>query len=199
MAFIEGYGIGLGMIIFIGPVFFLLLKSSLQYGYKAGVAIALGIIFSDIICVVLCYYGLFSFVNSTENQFFMGLIGSLIIFILGISYLLKKTSKNHPFSIRSKGVLPFFLKGFSINFFNPFVFAVWIGVYNYGQNNFNTNSSLLTFIIAVLAGIFTTDLLKVFLSKKVKKFANTKRLEVFFKVTGIVLIIFSVRILYSIW
>ncbi|MBQ0740572.1 LysE family transporter, partial [Aquimarina celericrescens] len=69
MYLLEGYAIGLGMIIFIGPVFFLLLHSSIQYGSKAGVAVALGIIFSDIVCVMLCYFGLSSFILVPQHQF----------------------------------------------------------------------------------------------------------------------------------
>ena len=68
MSILEGYVIGLGMVIFIGPVFFLLLNSSLQSGVKAGVAVALGIIVSDIICVALCYYGLSSIINIEKNS-----------------------------------------------------------------------------------------------------------------------------------
>ncbi|WP_106791111.1 LysE family translocator [Aquimarina sp. Aq78] len=199
MSFIEGYVIGLGMIIFIGPVFFLLLNSSLQFGSKAGTAVALGIICSDIVYVLLCYYGLSSFVDIDQNQFWIGIIGSAIVFALGINYLLKKTKTTADVSIRSKGLRTFFLKGFSVNFFNPFVFAIWIGVYNYGLHKYLASESLLIFIGAVLAGILTTDLLKVFLSKKVKKFISPQRLLVVFKVTGGILILFSIRLLYLVW
>ncbi|MBQ0739865.1 LysE family transporter, partial [Aquimarina celericrescens] len=93
----------------------------------------------------------------------------------------------------------FFLKGFSVNFFNPFVFMVWIGVYNYGQYTYPEDGVLLIFISAVLAGILTTDLLKVFLSKMVKRFISTQRLSLLFKITGGVLILFSIRLLYFVF
>ena len=83
MSILEGYVIGLGMVIFIGPVFFLLLNSSLQSGVKAGVAVALGIIVSDIICVALCYYGLSSVITIEKNQFWIGVVGSIIILNFG--------------------------------------------------------------------------------------------------------------------
>lgn len=199
MSFIEGFAIGLGMIIFIGPVFFLLLNSSLQFGSKAGVAVAFGIIFSDIVCVLLCYYGLSTFINVEQNQFWIGIIGSAIVFGLGINYLIKKVKTTTEVYLHFKGLPTLFLKGFSVNFFNPFVFAIWIGVYNYGEHKYPANGSLLIFIGSVLIGILTTDLLKVFLSKKVKKFISPERLIVFFKVTGVFLILFSFRLLYLIW
>lgn len=199
MYLLEGYAIGLGMIIFIGPVFFLLLNSSIQYGFKAGVAVALGIIFSDIVCVALCYFGLSSFILVQQYQFWIGSIGSILLFVMGVSYVLKKVSLASPFSIQPKRLSGFFLKGFSVNFFNPFVFIVWVGVYNYGQYTFTEDGEVLIYISAVLAGILTTDLLKVFLSKKVKRFVSLQRLALFFKITGGVLILFSIRLLYFIW
>ncbi|KZS41629.1 lysine transporter LysE [Aquimarina aggregata] len=199
MSFIDGFIIGLGMIIFIGPVFFLLLNSSLQFGTKAGTAVALGIIVSDILCVLLCYVGLSSFLTAKGNQFWIGVFGSIIIFGLGINYLLKKAVLNNEPIVDAKNIGKFFLKGFSVNFFNPFVFIIWIGVYNYGEHKYVENSSLFFFLLAVLLGILTTDLVKVFLSKKLKKILSVKRLTLFFRITGILLIVFSIRLLYLVW
>ncbi len=199
MSFLEGYVIGFGMIIFIGPVFFLLLNSSFQYGSRAGVAVALGIIVSDIVCVTLCYYGLSSFITVESNQFWIGIIGSIIVFVLGINYLVKKAKITTEVSIHTRRLHTFFIKGFSVNFFNPFVFVVWIGVFNYGQHKFPDTRFLIVFLSSVLLGILTTDLLKVFLSKKVKKFISVNRLTMFFRITGVVLIVFSIRLLYLVW
>ncbi|SHJ08309.1 LysE family translocator [Aquimarina spongiae] len=199
MSILEGYVIGLGMVIFIGPVFFLLLNSSLQSGVKAGVAVALGIIVSDIICVALCYYGLSSVITIEKNQFWIGVVGSIIILILGISYLLKKAEITSEMTASSMNLRAFFLKGFSVNFFNPFVFVVWISAFNYGKHKYPERYSLLLFMTFILLGILTTDLLKVFLSKKVKRFISLKRLTIFFRLTGVILILFSIRLLYLVW
>ncbi len=199
MSFIEGFAIGLGMVIFVGPVFFLLLNSSFQSGTRAGIAVALGIIVSDMVCLALCYYGLSSIFNAEENKLWIGVIGAMIVLALGINYLLKRAKITSEISTASMGFQAFFLKGFSVNFFNPFVFAVWIGVFNYGQQKFPETQSLIIFLISVLLGIFTTDLLKVFLSKKVKKFLSIERLTIFFRITGVVLILFAIRLVYAVW
>ena len=199
MSFIEGFVIGLGMIIFVGPVFFLLLNSSFQYGVKAGISVAIGIIVSDIICVLLCYYGLSSFMTASQNQFWIGIIGSLILFGMGVNYLFKKVIITKDLSVTSKKWSTFFIKGFSVNFFNPFVFVVWIGVYKYGEQKYTDTPAILVFLLAVLIGILTTDLLKVFLSEKLKKFISEYRLNIFFKITGVVLLIFSLRLAYLVW
>ncbi len=199
MSFIEGFFIGLTMVIFVGPVFFILLNSSFQYGVKAGVFVALGIIVSDISCVVLCYYGLSTFITATQNQFWIGVIGSSILFGLGLSYLFKKAKIEYNSSIISKTWSAFFIKGFSVNFFNPFVFVVWIGVFTYGEQKYDDKMTMVVFLLAILLGILTTDLLKVFLSDKLKKFISEYRLQVFFRITGILLVLFSFRLLYLVW
>ena len=198
MSFLEGFVVGFAMIIFVGPVFFLLLNSSLQFGTKAGIAVALGIILSDLIYVSLCYFGLSKFIDIEQNRFWMGSLGSIILFILGVSYLLKRAAilENNMPEVHSLHAL--FLKGFSINFFNPFVFGVWIGVYHYGKSKYPDPYLLTIFFASVLLGILTTDLLKVFLSAKLKNFMSTKRLNVLFKFTGIVMVLFSIRLLYMV-
>ncbi len=71
MPFVEGYILGLGMVVFIGPVFFLLLSISLQQGAWAGVLTAIGIVVSDLICVSLCYYGVTAFLQDTKQVHWM--------------------------------------------------------------------------------------------------------------------------------
>ncbi|MAQ75863.1 MAG: lysine transporter LysE [Aquimarina sp.] len=197
MAFIEGYLVGLGMIIFIGPVFFLLLNSSVQYGRKAGVSVAVGIIVSDIFCVWLCHLGLSVFFNATENQLWIGITGGFLLFFLGIYYLIK-TSFSKQIIMSVKSLFGFFIKGFSINFFNPFVFAVWIALFQLGNSKFKNTPSFWIFIMAILFGILTTDLLKVFFSQKLRNLLSEQRLLLFSKIIGLILIVFSIRVFYTI-
>mgnify|MGYP003340062785 CR=1 FL=1 len=61
----KGVLAGLSMLLFIGPVFFTLLKSALQHGIKTGVSVAFGIFISDVICVNM----LFKFKPSSEQPY----------------------------------------------------------------------------------------------------------------------------------
>ncbi|WP_010521784.1 LysE family translocator [Aquimarina agarivorans] len=196
MALFEGLLIGLSMVIFIGPVFLLLLNSSLQYGLKAGIAVALGIIISDILCVLMCVLGFSTVVLTIDNQFWLGLLSAIILLVLGFFYLLKDTSLLSNNAIKSKSITALFIKGFSVNFFNPFVFLVWIGVYNYGKTSYASSFLLTVFLSATLFGILITDILKVILSQKLEKFISIRRLYYISKITGLILILFSVRVLW---
>jgi len=61
MIFLEGLIIGIGMILFVGPVFFTMLQVTLMRGFWAGFFVALGIIISDIACLLLCFLATRSF------------------------------------------------------------------------------------------------------------------------------------------
>ena len=104
MEFLQGYLLGLGMIVFIGPVFFLLLSISFQLGTRAGILVAFGIVVSDIICVSLCYFGVTSFLYQPDYKFWIAFIGGLLLILLGLKYLFsqgKSIEKNFDLS-RSK-------------------------------------------------------------------------------------------------
>ncbi|MBI3234781.1 MAG: LysE family transporter [Bacteroidetes bacterium] len=85
MAFLEGFLMGLGTIIFMGPVFFTLLQTTLQRGVKDGLSVALGIIASDILIVTLFYIGFIDYFRQPNVQFWFAIIGSVILLGLGLS------------------------------------------------------------------------------------------------------------------
>ena len=50
-AVISGIGFGLVLTFLTGPVFFALIKTSIEKGFHAGVALALGVVCSDMVFV----------------------------------------------------------------------------------------------------------------------------------------------------
>lgn len=201
MALLKGYLLGLGFVIFLGPVFFYLLKCTLEGGFKSGISVALGIVFADFTCVVICLLGAIAFFENTKNQFWIGIVGGLILLFLGLKFIFKpkilpqteekiKLSKANYFSL--------FTQGFLINFINPFVFIVWISIIGIAKVEYGTTNELFVFIGAVLLGIFSTDLLKVMLAHRIKKFLSPGHLIKVYRVFGAILIIFGIwAIVYS--
>lgn len=196
MPFFEGYIVGLGMIVFIGPVFFLLLSISLHRGTKAGVATAFGIVISDIICVCLCFFGVTNFLNDSNAKMAILLIGGILLIILGLTYLF------HPGKFEDKTeelmgyhYLSCFTKGFLVNFVNPFVFFVWIGVVTFQRNMGDILYNPLFFFSGALAGILSTDLLKVFMARQIRSILREKVLQNLYRASGLILIGFGIRML----
>ena len=197
MAILTGILLGLGTLLFIGPVFFYLLKSSLESGFKAGFAVVLGIIIGDIICVFLSFYGGQSFFENPDNQKWIALSGGIVLLLMGIKFLLQKESApavEGKFKAQTFGV--YFINGFIINFVNPFVFIVWFGFIALCKSKYESTELVIS-IVVILATIFVTDLLKVHFANKLVGISKPKVLKIIFKIIGILMIIFGGRLIFE--
>lgn len=194
MAFFYGILFGISTILFIGPVFFLLLKSSIDESKEAGFSVALGIIVSDILCLYLCSY-FAPFFQKQQNLQIAAVLGSILLLVMGISYIKSKYKVQSKKKFTNRSFMNFFTKGFLINFVNPFVFAVWLGFIIYANKTFSTQYDRVTFHTGILVGIFSTDILKVFLAQPIKTKLTPKLMEKIYKIIGVILLIFSLRML----
>lgn len=198
MTFIEGYLTGLALIIFIGPVFFTLIQSTLEYGVKSGLSVALGIFFSDVICVLLLYgFGASDFFTNPDNKLLLGIIGAIILIGLGLKYALRPVLNTEvDLSLKTADYLKFFTKGFLVNFVNPFVFVVWMGIIGFASNSHPGHMGLSIYLAGTLLGILTTDSFKAIFAHKIKGLLQPVWLERTYRVIGIALILFGVRMLF---
>lgn len=195
MSFIEGFLLGLATVIFWGPVFFTILNGTLQYGQRAGFMITFGIIISDLACALLCLLAA-PFVTHATSQFWITLIGSIILVGMGIKYLLIPIKYNtSEIKLNSKHYLGFFSKGFIINFSSPFTFGYWLGAASYGEGRYQESTHLVIFISSILLGILSIDIIKVILAKKLKRLIQQKALKIISIACGIILIGFAIRLI----
>jgi threonine/homoserine/homoserine lactone efflux protein len=198
MPILTGIFLGLTTLLFIGPVFFYLLKSSIESGFKAGLAVAIGIIVGDVICVLLAIYGFGSFLESPENQKWFAGIGGVILLLFGLKYFFKPSIGETKSKINStKSLVVYGVNGFLINFVNPFVFAVWFGFYTLNISKFDQENTVVFSLIITLSVIFVTDVLKAYFAQKLAPLLNKKRLLVLFKVFGVIMIAFSIRLIVT--
>jgi threonine/homoserine/homoserine lactone efflux protein len=197
MAFLEGYAIGLSFILFLGPVFFTLLRSSLQHGFVSGFAVALGIFTSDVVCVFLLYgLGASELLTAPENRFYISLIGSLILIGLGLTYLIKPVIQTPAkLNLKAGHYLSFFAKGFIVNFINPFVFVVWMTIIGVAGSRYAAGDGLLWFLAGTLISILTTDTLKAVGAHRIKSLLNPIWLGWTYRGIGIVFLGFGIRLL----
>lgn len=196
MFLIEGLFLGFASIIFIGPVVFELVNASVLKA-KYGIAVALGIIAGDIIYVIAVFNSLKFFIENKNFNTAVAYTGFIILLAVGIVYLFKKSPQLENENLLTDGnYLKYFLRGFSINFFNPFVLSVWLMVVNYSKTSHSSNP--ISFLVAALLGIFLIDLFKVFLSKKLMRLMKSDKILIFYKISGLVMIGFALRILFFI-
>ena len=89
---IHGVSLGLLLSIMIGPVFFLLLNTSIKKGFKPAAYLAAGVALSDMMFIIIAYYGstLIGTVNKSNSK--IGWIGGLLLITFGLISIFKKTS-----------------------------------------------------------------------------------------------------------
>jgi threonine/homoserine/homoserine lactone efflux protein len=196
---LQGIQFGIVLAFLIGPVFFTILQTSIEKGFFYGVMVAIGVSLSDIIYVAICYLGLISLLDNPRNHIYMAYFGGGILTLFGIYHVFVKGRSKSMFktSTKEKGTFRYILKGFIINGFSPTVLFFWVGTISLVSLDFgyNEGSDFYIFFSAVLATVFLTDVLKAFLSDRLRKLITNRFIKITNIVFGIVLIVFGFRLM----
>lgn len=188
--------IGLGImlsLVFIGPIFFLLIETSFSRGPKHAFALDLGVISADIVCIVAAYFASADLVLLIDKHPSFYRITALIIFIYGIFMMVSKTKMHlrNEEKIINQNYTKTFFNGFLLNFLNVGVVLFWLVTVISVRNQYPDTDNFILYLGIVIATYLGIDLVKIFLAKQfhsklTQKVANRIRSGV-----GIVLILFS--------
>ena len=200
----NGIQIGLMLTLIIGPIFFTLIQTGIEQGFRAGVIVGIGIWMSDAMFILMSYLGLAHLNQFLEDPgiiLWMGIIGGCVLMVFGVV-----TFKTIPKSItvsskrKSLTILGFWMKGFLINTLNPFTFLFWITVTSAGviQKNLFANEAFV-FFCGIIGTIMITDSLKVLLAKRIRHWLNARHIALLRKISGIALFVFGVIILVRVF
>ncbi|MDT3404843.1 LysE family translocator [Mucilaginibacter terrae] len=194
-AIVSGIGIGLVLTFLTGPVFFSLIKTSIEKGFHAGAALALGVVSSDVVFVGAIIFGSQFFEVPASAKIWLGVIGSIILIIIGTHYLTKKPEVDYnthePAKINRAG---YFLKGFLMCIFNPTLLFHWITVIGTASTMFhegvhNRQLKIAVMFITILIIQFGMDTLKAFYANKLRDRISTAFVHRLNYVAGAALII----------
>lgn len=196
-AIISGIGFGLVLTFITGPVFFALIKTSIEKGFHAGISLALGVVTSDMVFVGAILFGSQYFEISAKDKIIAGLVGSLVLFSIGIYYIFKKADVNYKSLVPNKiNHAGYFIKGFVMCIFNPTVLLHWTVVigaastmYHEGVHNRSLKIAIMFFTI--LAVQFGLDTVKAFYADKLRDKISVKLIHHLNQIAGIALIIAS--------
>lgn len=188
--------IGLGFmlsLVFIGPIFFLLIETSFCRGHRHALALDLGVITADILCIVAAYFASADLVELIDKHPGFYRITALIILVYGIFMMLTKTQMHiaNEKKIISQNYFKTFVNGFLFNILNVGVILFWLVTVISVRNEYPDLQNFMLYIGLVIATYLAIDLLKILLAKQfhyklTQNLANKIR-----KTVGIILIIFS--------
>lgn len=210
---LNGILFGMLLSILIGPVFFVLLETSIKKGARHAIFIDIGVLLSDVLYLVAAFF--FSEkINQSINEFaYLKYVGAALFIILGIVSIVNKKSPqkgkqidvdglekmgNNPVSImRVRTYFALIGKGVGLNAINPAVLVYWIGASTYATEQLQIEgTNLIYYFSATLATMFGLDLLKIHFASKLKNKLTPRTLEMVSVVVGCCLIFFGLVICF---
>lgn len=196
---LEGMILGLTLAIMLGPAMFSLIQTSIHRGLYRGILLAGGIFLSDLSLVVLCYLGAVQVIGNDRNYLMFGIIGGIILVIFGVVTFLRKvqvTDDNNLIDVKMPGPLTYIFKGFFLNFANPFVWIFWVSVMVTVSTGYGSDSwSIREFFAGALLTILSTDVLKVIIASRLKRYLKPRILIIINHLVGIMLILFGIYLM----
>ncbi|MNY05189.1 threonine efflux system [compost metagenome] len=184
----------------IGPVFFLLLETSIRKGIRAAIAFDIGVLLSDLIYIIiaLIFYSEVSKITSGEYGHIISIVGGFILMIFGAVTLLKKPKEDKretdkQLNSTKKDLILLGLKGFLLNVANPGVIFYWITVIALGADGKkkatdSIDESTYWYILIIIITFFAVDLLKIFGAKKLRPFITDNVLVGLNRLIGLIII-----------
>ncbi len=178
----------------IGPVFFVLLETSVTKGFRAAVVFDLGVIIADVLFITLAYFSSFQLLENLSNQPGLFVFGGTLLAVYGIIIFLKKPQKstNEVSGIKfiKTNYLGLFIKGFLLNFINIGVLVFWLGIIIItGPSLENDINRFYVFFGTMILAYFITDLFKILLAKQLKRKLTQNRILKVKKILGLIIII----------
>jgi threonine/homoserine/homoserine lactone efflux protein len=199
--FWEGIKIGVVLTLMIGPLFFTLVQTGIEEGFKAGAIVGAGIWVSDFLFILLVYGGTSVIAQHLHGlNIFMGVGGSALLASFGLGQLL--TSPKGSFlqdaggrilsGRRSSSGLSLWMKGFLINTVNPFTLFFWLGLIGaVAVREVWSPRDAVAFFGGILSVIVVGDLAKVLLAKKIRRIMQPVHLLWLRRISGAALIAFG--------
>lgn len=185
----------------IGPVFFVLLETSILKGFRAAMVFDLGVVFGDIVFILIAYFSTSSLLEKLKDDPGLFIFGGIIMISFGIisflkdkkDFIKKKAEDIDIDVIPQKNYLRLFVKGFFLNFINIGVLGFWLGIIIiFGPKlNMETNR-IIVFISTILLTYLVVDVLKIQLAKKLKSKLTPYNIYRIKRIISIILMVFGV-------
>lgn len=193
----EGIMLGLSLAVLVGPIFVALTQTGVHRGISAGLWVGAGIWISDFLVILTCWYFVLEvqdFIQQGNNALMIGVVGGLILIATGIAALLNKHEHDMETpELTARNGMGYFVKGFAVNFINPFTFVFWTGITgHYAGVRQIAWMDALVFFSSIMLTIIFTDSLKVLLAAWIRNRLKRSHLVLLGRISGTVLVVFGI-------
>ena len=194
---ISAIPLGFFLSFMIGPVFSVLLETSVVKGFKAAIIFDLGVVLADIIFILIAYFSSYRLIQSIKDDPALFIFGGLVMLTYGIiSFVKNRNESKKDFDeeeqkeLEKNNYLSLFIKGFFLNFINIGVLGFWLAILiTIGPQLELKASRMLTFFTTLIVTYFITDIFKILLAKQLQNKLNSKNILLIKKFISLILII----------
>ncbi|WGK95200.1 MULTISPECIES: LysE family translocator [Flavobacterium] len=203
---LTGLPWGIFLSFMIGPVFFILIETSITKGFRAALAFDLGVVLGDIFFIGVAYLGSYRLISSLKDKPALFIFGGIVMVAYGIiSFVkLKKQAKIQYEAIDDeiikKNYGSLLAKGFFLNIINIGVLGFWLAIIiSVGPKLEMQTPRMMTFFTSVIVTYLLVDCLKIVLAKQLKSKLTPTNILKIKKAISIVLIVFGVILISQGW
>ncbi|GGA43927.1 LysE family transporter [Psychrobacillus lasiicapitis] len=180
----------------IGPVKATLLNKGIKDGFFHAWFFGLGAIATDILYMLMVYFGVAQFIDSPFMKTFLWSFGFFVLMYTGIENLLTL----HTISMDAKyrktvRLRQSFLSGLLMAFLNPLTILFWLGIYGsilVSGGGTLTGIEIIFFSITILLGITLVDLIMSTISSGSRKVLSTSFLKTVSLISSLSMIGFGI-------
>lgn len=200
---VSAIPLGFFLSFMIGPVFFVLLETSVVKGFRAAIIFDLGVVLADVIFILIAYFSSYRLIQSIKDDPALFIFGGLVMLTYGIISFVKNRNESKksideedPKELAKNNYFSLFIKGFFLNFINIGVLGFWLAILiTVGPQLELKASRMITFFTTLIVTYFVTDICKIVAAKQLRNKLNPHNILLIKKVISIVLIISGVFLL----
>ncbi|WMI66674.1 LysE family transporter [Aestuariibaculum sp. YM273] len=185
----------------IGPVFFVLLETSITKGFKSALIFDCGVMLADVIFILVAFFSTSKLLDKIKDDPNFLIFGGVLLVAYGIISFVK-TSKSFRDIVREyhkveikKGYGKLFLKGFLLNFINIGVLLGWVAFIVLGNSLTTSEDGVIIFLSTILIVYFLIDLIKIAVAKKLRHHLTPRLIFKTKKIIALVILGFGVLLL----
>ena len=187
-----------------GPLFFLILETSISKGIKPAFLIDLGAVFADAIFVLVAFLGtksLLADIKDNPNLYILGGVLLMVYAIISAITTIRKKEEiieNEPIEPKGFRLFSYFIKGFFLNIINVGTFLFWLGLLVSIAPTLELETSrIIVFFSTVMLGYLILGFIKIVRAKQLSK---TLTPTVIYKIrlsVCVLLVVFGIYFIYQ--
>jgi len=195
--------LGFVLAILIGPVFFAILETAALKGFRAALALDIGVIIADIAFITIAYLSTNQLLEKIKDEPALFIFGGVLLTAYGVITFIKEKKAPHCEErnisvelINKHNYFKLAFKGFLLNFINIGVLGFWLTIVITVSPQLEMNTQrIISFFGFVLGVYLLIDMLKIVLAKTLKKKLTPLRIFYLKRIVSTLMIVFGVLLL----